>query len=87
MSEEDKKYLREQLELVIKLCVHVGYLSNWRSTYEALVSNDDKISLTPFQKEDIFQQIEKIVCDANIPSNQLCREMETFVDNYIATLR
>lgn len=86
MSEEDKKYLREQLELVIRLCVHVGYISDWRSTYEAYVSNDNKISLTPFQKEDIFQQIEKIVCDASIPSNHLCRELENFADNYISTL-
>lgn len=86
MSDDNKEYLREQLELVIRLCIHVGYISNWRNTYDTFVSNDEKISLNVSQKEELYQQIEKIVCDANIPENHLYSELEIFADNYIATL-
>lgn len=86
MSEEDKKYLREQLEYIIRLCIHGGYMSTWRSVYEMCINNDEKISLNISQKEELYQQIEKIVCDANIPENHLYSELENFADNYIATL-
>lgn len=87
MSEEDKKYLREQLEYVIRLCIHNGYMSTWRNVYETCIFKDRKILLTISQKEELYQQIEKIVCDANIPENHLYRELEKFADKYIATLQ
>lgn len=85
MTIGDKQYLRDQLQIVIMICVHEK-MSAWRSVYETMIIKDTKIVLNPLQKEELYQELEKIICNASIASNQQYDKLKLKADEYVEAL-
>ena len=85
MLEGDKQYLYEQLRLVVTICVH-GRLGVWRSAYETCILENERIPISLQQKEELYQLLERIVCDASIVPNELYDKLIKSTEEYIRDL-
>lgn len=85
MLEEDKQYLREQLRLVITICVH-SRLGVWRSAFETCILENERIPMSLQQKEELYQLLERTVCDASIVPNELYDKLIKSIEEYFSDL-